>query len=88
MDRGYSGQGQGRAGPLSVGCGAQWVWSACGLQVVKMVHRKGGDFSGYAFAYFDTVENAENARALLYGLVMGEQQVDVKFSTKSLEELQ
>ena len=58
-----------------------------GFQVVKKVHGKSGRLSCYALAYFDTVENAANARELLYGLVMGEQQVDVKFSTKSLEDL-
>eukprot|EP00668_Euglena_longa_P019257 GGOE01023974.1.p1 GENE.GGOE01023974.1~~GGOE01023974.1.p1 ORF type:complete len:226 (-),score=37.38 GGOE01023974.1:707-1384(-) len=57
-----------------------------GFRTVKMIHRKAGEFRGYAFAYFDTVDQASTARALLQGLIIGDQQVDVKFSNQSSEE--
>eukprot|EP00667_Euglena_gracilis_P011665 EG_transcript_11930 len=54
-----------------------------GLQSIKMVHRKDtGHFKGYAFAYFDTVAHATEAKARLAGLTMGEQRVDVKFAAQ------
>ena len=57
-----------------------------GFQTVKMVHKKTGEFRGYAFAYFNTVEHAVAAKEMLTGLLMGDQQVDVKFSDQSAEE--
>lgn len=54
-----------------------------GFQSVKMVQRKDtGQFKGYAFAYFATVENAVAAKAMLAGLTIGDQYVDVKFASQ------
>jgi|UniRef100_A0A7S4GH61 hypothetical protein len=57
-----------------------------GFQLVKMVYRKSGEFGGYAFAYFDSVENASAAKEALLGLMLGDQTMDVKFSKKSSAE--
>ena len=58
-----------------------------GWSHVKMVHRRDtGDFRGYAFAYFDTVEHATKAKESLAGLTLGANKVHVKFSNRSAEE--
>ena len=54
-----------------------------GKQSIKMVFRQNGEFRGYAFVYFDSVENATVAKESLQGLVMGTQSIDVKFATKT-----
>eukprot|EP00667_Euglena_gracilis_P024165 EG_transcript_27620 len=43
-----------------------------GFRAVKMIHRKAGEFRGYAFAYFDMVDQASTARALLQGLIIAD----------------
>uniref|UniRef100_A0A7S1IFS1 ATP-dependent RNA helicase n=1 Tax=Eutreptiella gymnastica TaxID=73025 RepID=A0A7S1IFS1_9EUGL len=57
-----------------------------GFKTLKMVHKKTGEFRGYIFAYFESVETATVAKEMLTGLIMGDQQVDVKFSSQSSEE--
>ena len=55
-----------------------------GFQSVKMVQRKDtNQFKGYAFAYFNTVEDAVAAKIRLVGLTIGDQQVDVKFASQA-----
>eukprot|EP00667_Euglena_gracilis_P010453 EG_transcript_10642 len=57
-----------------------------GLQTIKMVHKRDtGQFKGYAFVYFDTVAHATQAKAMLVGLTMGDQRVDVKFAAQSAD---
>eukprot|EP00668_Euglena_longa_P010153 GGOE01012309.1.p1 GENE.GGOE01012309.1~~GGOE01012309.1.p1 ORF type:complete len:309 (+),score=50.35 GGOE01012309.1:28-927(+) len=58
-----------------------------GLQSIKMVQRKDtGQFKGYAFVYFDTVAHATQAKAMLAGLTIGDQHVDVKFAAQSADD--
>eukprot|EP00668_Euglena_longa_P000904 GGOE01001090.1.p1 GENE.GGOE01001090.1~~GGOE01001090.1.p1 ORF type:complete len:315 (-),score=102.87 GGOE01001090.1:269-1165(-) len=54
-----------------------------GFQNLKYVTNKSGEFRGYVFAYFDSVENATYAKGQLLGVNIGEQVLDVKFSNKS-----
>uniref|UniRef100_A0A7S1HX02 RRM domain-containing protein n=1 Tax=Eutreptiella gymnastica TaxID=73025 RepID=A0A7S1HX02_9EUGL len=54
-----------------------------GKENIKMVYRQNGEFRGYAFVYFDSVENATNAKDALQGLVLGTQAIDVKFASKT-----
>eukprot|EP00667_Euglena_gracilis_P015948 EG_transcript_16621 len=59
-----------------------------GLVNVKMVYNKvsskgmGGQFKGYAFAHFDTVENATLAKSQLMGAQFEDCVLDVKFANK------
>jgi|UniRef100_A0A7S4CCW5 hypothetical protein len=59
-----------------------------GFSTLKMVYDKNNNnkFKGYAFAYFNSVEDATNAKNLLSGLVLGTNNVDVKFSSQSADE--
>ena len=52
-----------------------------GLVRLKWITEK-NHFKGYAFAYFDTLENATHAKNGLEGLVLQGQQVDVKWADK------
>jgi len=45
-----------------------------------------GEFRGYCFAYFDSVDNATVAKNSLVGLTIGDQILDVKYSNKTVTE--
>jgi hypothetical protein len=47
--------------------------------------RPSGQFKGYVFAYFDSVENASVAKSSLLGLQVGNQVLDCKYSNKPAE---
>eukprot|EP00667_Euglena_gracilis_P016818 EG_transcript_17638 len=53
-----------------------------GFQTLKYITTKLGQFRGYVFAYFDSVDNAAYAKSQLLGLPIGEQVLDVKFANK------
>lgn len=55
-----------------------------GFLSLKMVTRKTGEFKGYCFAYFNTVEDATYAKSMLMGMTIGDQVLDCKFSNKPL----
>eukprot|EP00667_Euglena_gracilis_P020399 EG_transcript_22087 len=62
-----------------------------GLQSVKLVFNKGsarnpfgGQFKGYAFAYFDSVENATLAKDQLTGTLVEGASLNVKFCNKAV----
>jgi hypothetical protein len=57
-----------------------------GFKSVKMIMRPDGGFRGYAFAYFDTVDNATIAKDALNGTELDGKKMDVKFSAMSSEE--
>jgi transformer-2 protein len=62
-----------------------------GIIAIKMVHNRaavngrGGEFKGYAFVYFDTVDNASRARSQISGMVIDGCTIDAKYSNRSLE---
>jgi len=45
-----------------------------------------GEFRGYCFAYFDSIDNATVAKDALVGLTIGDKVLDVKYSNKSVTE--
>eukprot|EP00667_Euglena_gracilis_P015793 EG_transcript_16466 len=54
-----------------------------GFQSLKYITTKLGQFRGYVFAYFDSVDNATIAKSQLLGLPIGDQVLDVKYANKA-----
>jgi len=57
-----------------------------GFHTLKYITGKMGEFRGYCFAYFDTVDNATIAKDSLTGLTIGDQILGAKYSNKSVAE--
>lgn len=58
-----------------------------GFKRVKMIMKPGtGEFRGFAFASFDSVENAITALEAMAGTVMGDKSLDIKFAANSSEQ--
>jgi len=57
-----------------------------GFHTLKYITGKTGEFRGYCFAYFDSIDNATVAKDALVGLTIGDKVLDVKYSNKSVTE--
>uniref|UniRef100_A0A6U8C573 RRM domain-containing protein n=1 Tax=Eutreptiella gymnastica TaxID=73025 RepID=A0A6U8C573_9EUGL len=51
-------------------------------EVTLATNSKDGQFLGYAFATFETVEHATVARSILQGMPLGDKPIDARFSNK------
>jgi RNA recognition motif-containing protein len=56
-----------------------------GFHTLKYITTKTGEFRGYCFAYFNSVDNATLAKASLAGFPIGDQILDVKYPQRPEE---